>query len=162
MKKGRYVVTRRGQVVLHLAQKILQALEPLSKKIQIAGSIRRKEPKPVDIDLVLIPKDKQKILNLMNKKGKYLQGGEKRAAFKIKGVKVELYYATKENWGAMLMSYTGPSGYNIGLRIIAKEKGLLLNQYGLYKRPTKKRIAGRTEKSIYQALGKHYRTPHLR
>ena len=58
------------------------------------------------------------------------------------------------------MTYTGPAGYNIGLRTVAKKKGLLLNQYGLFK--NKKHIAGKTERSIYTALGKKYKIPELR
>lgn len=161
LKKGRYVVTRKGRIVLNLAEKLRKELKPFSKKIEVAGSIRRKEQNPVDIDIVLIPKNKEKILNLLNKKGRYLQGGEKRSAFKLKGIKVELYYAAKDNWGAFLLTYTGPSGYNIGLRTIAKQKGLLLNQYGLFHR-NGKLIASRTEREIYKALGKKYKLPWLR
>ena len=160
LKKGKYVTTREGPTVIKLSKKIQRGLKPLSKRIEIAGSIRRKIKNPVDMDFVLIPKDKQKIITYLKKKGRYLQGGEKRIAFKIEGIKVEVYYADSNNWGAMIMTYTGPAGYNIGLRTVAKKKGLLLNQYGLFK--NKKHIAGKTERSIYTALGKKYKIPELR
>lgn len=159
-KKGRYVVTRKGNFVIKLSKKIYKKLKPLSKRIKIVGSIRREELKPVDIDIALIPKDKQKIIEKMSKMGKFIQGGEKRSAFKVQGVKVEVYYTTSQSWGATLLSYTGPSGSSIGLRIIAKKKGFLLNQYGLFK--NKKFIAGKTETGIYNALGKKYKAPSLR
>ncbi len=160
VKKGRKVVTKKGKFVLALSKKIYNLLKPFSKKIGIAGSIRRNVENPIDVDVVLIPKDKDKIRNVLEKKGKFLQGGEKRLTFKIEGVKVEIYFTTSESWGASLLSYTGPVGESIGLRKIAKGKGLLLNQYGLYK--GKKFIAGRTEKSIFDALGKKIKPPHMR
>jgi len=160
LKKGRYVITRRGSVVINLSKRLYKDLKPLSKKIEIVGSIRREEPEPVDVDIVLIPKNKQKIVDYLKTRGKYMQGGEKRVSFKIKGIKVEIYYADAKSWGAMLMAYTGPFGSNIGLRTLAKRKGLLLNQYGLFHNG--KYIEGKTEKSIYNALGKNYKVPKLR
>jgi len=160
-KKGKYVVTRKGSVVLRLSKEIYNLLKPLSKRIAIAGSIRRKEKNPVDIDIVLIPKDRQKIVDCLKNKGKYIQGGDKRITFRIRGIKTEIYYATPENWGAMLMTYTGPFGLNISFRTMAKRKGYLLNQYGLFSRGGKF-MAGKTEKSIYEALGKKYKSPRLR
>lgn len=162
IKKGRIIVTRRGSFVLKLAEKIYRDLKPLSKRICLAGSIRRKEKNPVDIDIVLIPKDKKKISEFLARKGKYLQGGDKRVAFKIQGVKVEVYFAEAGSWGATLMAYTGPSGSEIGLRKIARDRGFILNQYGLFKRDTGRFIAGKTEKSIYDALGKKIKPPELR
>ena len=160
MKKGKKVVTKKGKFVLALSKKIYNLLKPFSKKIEVAGSIRRKVENPIDIDVVLIPKDKDKIRSVLEKKGKFLQGGEKRLAFKIEGVKVEIYFTTFESWGASFFTYTGPVGESIGLRKIAKGKGLLLNQYGLYKKG--KSIAGRTEKSIFDALGRKLKVPHMR
>ena len=154
-------MTRKGPVVIALSKKLYAGLKPLCKKIEIAGSIRREEQKPVDIDIVLIPKDKQKIVDYLKTKGKYLQGGGKRVSFKIQGIKTEIYFAEPKSWGAMLMAYTGPSGSAIGLRVIAKKKGYLLNQYGLFNK-TGKCIAGKTEKSVYNALGKKWKQPRLR
>ncbi len=161
-KKGRYVTTRQGQFVINLSKKIYNELKPLSKRIKIAGSIRRNNPKPVDIDIVLIPKNRQNIVEYLKTKGKFIQGGDKRSTFKIQGVKVEIYYTTPGSWGAALMSYTGPSGSSIGLRILARKKGYLLNQYGLFNKKDKRFITGKTEKSIYNALGKKYKAPGLR
>jgi len=161
LKKGKYVVTRRGFVVLNLSKEVFKILKPLSKRIMIAGSIRRKEKNPVDVDIVLIPKDKQKIIDCLKNKGRYVQGGDKRVTFRIRGIKTEIYYATPDDWGAMLMAYTGPFGFNIGFRTIAKRKGYLLNQYGLFGRGGK-HMAGKTEKSIYEALSKKYKSPKLR
>jgi len=146
--------------VKELSKRIIQEIKPYCKKIQVAGSIRRKEPNPVDIDFVLIPKDKDKIFSYLKKKGKFIQGGEKRASFKIKRTKVELYFTTSKSWGATLLAYSSKTGSAIGLRVVAKRKGLHLNQYGLFKKG--KYIAGKTEREIYKALGRPWKVPEKR
>ena len=161
-KKGRYVKTRAGKEVIKIARAVSKSLKPLTYNQEIVGSIRRKSPKPVDADIVVIPKSKKKIVEYLGKKGKYLQGGDKRVSFNIKGVKVEIYFATKKSWGAHLLAYTGPFQYSIGLRMMAKRKGYLLNQYGLFNKKNKKYIAGATEESVYKVFGKKWKEPELR
>lgn len=155
------MIARPPSHVLGVFNKVLRWLKPLSKKIEVAGSIRRKEPKPVDIDFILIPKNKEKIIELMKSKGKFIQGGDKKASFKIDGVKIELYFTTPDSFGATLLAYSSRLGSAIGLRIFAKRRGLKLNQYGLFDKRGK-RIAGKTEKEIYRALGKKYKPPEKR
>lgn len=144
-----------GVFVRNLAKKLVVELKPYCKKIEIAGSIRRKAPNPVDIDIVLIPKDKEKIKQKLSEKGSFIQGGDKKARFRIEGVKVELYFTTPESWGATLLAYSSATGSAIGLRIVARKKGFHLNQYGLYKNG--KLIAGKTEQDIYKALKRPYK-----
>lgn len=159
-KKGRIIVTKNPEFVLYLADKFYRKLKPLSKRISFAGSIRRKSPKPVDIDIVLIPKDKEKIKQLLEKEGKIIYSGDKKVGAKVEGVKVEIYFAENQYWGAMLFYATGPSGLSIGLRILARKNGMLLNQYGLFKNG--EIIASKSEKEIYSALGKKYKKPEER
>ena len=158
LKKGKFVITRKGSFVKKLADNLLKELKPLSKKIQIAGSIRREKVNPVDIDIVLIPKDKKKIKEFLKRKGNFIQGGEKKVTFRIKGVKVELYYTIPEEWGATLLAYSNKFGSSIGLRVIAKLKGLKLNQHGLFDKKGKS-IAGKTEEEIYKTLGRKWKLP---
>jgi len=150
----------RGRHVLNLSNEIVKYLKLYSKRIKIVGSIRRKVENPGDIDIVLIPKDKEKLEEFLMKKGRFIQGGEKESTFRIKGVKVELYYTVPEEWGAALLAYSSEAGAGIGLRIFAKERGFKLSQHGLFKNG--KRIAGRTEKDIYNALGKKWKSPEKR
>jgi DNA polymerase (family 10) len=161
LKKGRIVIARKGNVVIHLANKIVKSIKPFCSRIEIAGSIRRKEKNPVDVDIVLIPKSREKLEDFMKKKWKYLQGGEKKSSWKIEGVKVELYYTNKEEWGAELLAYSSEFGAGIGLRMVAKRKGLKLSQHGLFDK-NGKRIAGRSEEQIYHSLGRPWKKPENR
>ncbi len=152
-------MTTRGDKVLKLASQLIKQLKPHSKKISIAGSIRRHSLSPGDIDIVLIPKDREKLHKFMSKKANFVQGGKNESSWKIKNVQVELYYTNEEEWGATLLSYSSPKGSEIGLRIISKNKGFRLSSHGLFNRRTGKRIAGKTEKEIYKALGRPYKEP---
>ena len=160
IKKGRRVVTRKGGVVIHLANRVVNYLKPFCSRIEIVGSIRRKEKNPVDVDIVLIPKSREKLENFMRTKAKFIQGGEKKSRWKIEGVNVELYYTNREEWGAALLAYSSRFGAGIGLRMVAKRKGLKLSQHGLFRKG--KRIAGRSEEEIYHALGRPWKKPENR
>ena len=162
-KKGREVTTREGSFVINLAKKIASDIKPFCKKIEIGGSIRRKSKNPTDIDIILIPKNeesKEKIEEVLSSKGKRVLGGEQKTYFKIEDVEVELYYTKTEEWGAALMAYSSPFGASIGLRVVARTKGFKLNQHGLFRHGI--RVAGRTEKEIYHALGRPWKKPEKR
>ena len=143
--------------VKKLAEKLVLGLKPFCKKIQVAGSIRSKKENPFDIDIVLIPKNREKLEEFLKTKGRRIQGGEHESTWKIESVKVELYYTIEDEWGATLLAYSGEKGPNIGLRKIAKKKGFLLNNHGLFKNG--KKIASKSETDIYHALGRHYKKP---
>lgn len=160
VKKGKVRVTRKGGFVLNLAKKVVEWIKPYSKRIEMVGSIRRKEKNPVDIDIVLIPKNKEKIEQILEKKGKRILGGGKKVYFKIQGVEVELYYTVPEEWGAALLAYSSKVGSGIGLRVVARTKGFKLSQHGLFRKG--KRVAGRTEEEIYHALGRPWKPPEKR
>jgi DNA polymerase (family X) len=145
-----------------LANRMIKILKPYCNKIKIVGSIRRRDKNPKDIDIVLIPKNRINLEEFMKIQGKYLQGGEKESTWKVNGIKVELYYSKSEEWGAMLLAYSGKKGSNIGLRIIARTKGFKLTRYGLFNRKSGKRIAGKTEREIYEALKRKYKSPSER
>jgi len=150
-----------------LSRKIVLWIKPYCERIEIVGSIRRKEKNPVDIDIVLIPKkpekeNKEKIEKILERHGKKKIGGEQKVYFKIQGVEVEIYYTVTEEWGAALLAYSSRFGAGIGLRIVARSRGFKLNQHGLFDRDTGGKIAGKTEKQIYSALGRKWKPPEKR
>jgi len=145
-----------------LARAFKKLLSPHCKRIEIAGSIRRKEKNIKDIDFVVIPKSKEDIRKIIQQTNWYIyRNGDKILSFKASLCNVDIYFATEDNWGAMLLFATGSGGHNIGLRRIAKHKfGWLLNQYGLWN--GKECIASKTEEDIYKALEREYKSPELR
>ncbi len=146
-----------SQEGLRFSKKVVAMLRPYCRRVRVVGSIRRKEGSTHDIDIVVIPKNKEKLKEFLKTKWRFLSGGEWKTSWRIKGIKVELYYATPEEWGAVLLAYSSERGAAIGLRMVAKKKGFKLNNHGLWK--GKKRVAGKTEREIYKALGRPYKEP---
>lgn len=159
-KKGKYHFTLPGSEVIKLSKEIEGELRPLSRRIDIAGSIRRKVDEPVDIDIVMIPKNKEKVRERLAHLGEITEQGSTMVETKIKGVDVDTYFAEPESFGSQLMTRTGPFGANIRHRADAKTRGWKLSQYGLFDK-SGRRIAS-TEKDIYNKLGLTYRKPELR
>jgi DNA polymerase (family 10) len=62
--------------------------------------------------------------------------------------------------GSALHYFTGSKQHNVALRRRAQERGLKLNEYGLFR--GQERIAGATEKDVYAALGLPWIPPELR
>ena len=83
---------------------------------------------------------------------KVLAKGKTKSTLLLKNnLQVDLRVIPDNEFGAALQYFTGNKGHNIKLRKIAIKQGYKLNEYGLFK--GKKRIAGKTEKEIYNKLG---------
>lgn len=148
-----------------LSGEILARLSPFCSKIQVAGSIRRKQPKVRDVDIVLIPLP-SKAFQFMEALWVHLGvpgplGKVKR--FLYRSMWVDLYFATEATWATMLLIRTGSKESNIKLCALAKSKGwhLHANGNGLFDGEGK-RIAGDSEQSIFKALGLEYKAPEQR
>ncbi|MFH1449437.1 MAG: PHP domain-containing protein, partial [bacterium] len=76
------------------------------------------------------------------------------------GVQIDLRVVKKGSFGSALQYFTGSKPHNIKLRLMAKEKGLKINEYGVFKGEEK--IAGETEEEIYQWVGLPWIPPELR
>ena len=77
-------------------------------------------------------------------------------------VQVNLMRADPDELGASLLYATGPGGWNAMMRVKAKRIGLKLNRYGLFETRTGHKVAGSTEKSIFDEMGKAYKKPRER
>lgn len=137
------------------------------KRLQICGSLRRKQPIVGDVDLVIesstfdlgmkyIP-GLQKVFPTFN----VLSGKNERGFTALMDdVQVNVYIADEECWGAMILFLTGSKFFNIVIRGKAKKQGYKLNQYGLWHGEVL--IAGRDERQIFGALGLQWLEPEQR
>lgn len=148
------------------AQAIVKKLAPYCKKIEIAGSIRRRRPRVNDIDIVLIPSDiwnlNQEILSLC-RPFKPKISGSKIMRIDVGRYPVDIYLADESSWATILLIRTGSTANNIRLCSRAKDLGWILhaNGAGLFNQ-FGKRIAGDTEPSIFESLGIPYQSPEER
>jgi DNA polymerase (family 10) len=78
------------------------------------------------------------------------------------GFQADLRLVPAASAGAALQYFTGSKAHNIALRDRAIQRGLKLNEYGLYRVEDDALVAGETEEGIYEALGLAYVPPELR
>ena len=149
-----------------LADKMITALEPYVDFSEVCGSFRRGRKDPGDLDVVIIMKPGESLPEIIDKlSGLYTAInwlGEKKTQIIVDGVKVDIKVSNAEGIGAALLYFTGPSGYNIGMRRSAKKRGLKLNEYGIWNRDTNEYLGGATEEEIYEVLEKTYKPPEMR
>jgi DNA polymerase (family 10) len=90
------------------------------------------------------------------------RGGTKVSVLLSGGYQADLRLIAADSRGAAQQYFTGSKAHNIALRDRALERGLKLNEYGLYRAEDEVRLAGHTEAEIYQALGLDWVPPELR
>ena len=132
--------------------------------VEIAGSYRRKKETVGDLDILVVAKDYPKVTQYFVKypKIKEIQsaGLTRSTVFLENDLQVDLRAVNKESYGAALHYFTGSKAHNIEIRKIAIEKGMKVNEYGVYK--GNKKIAGKSEEEVYKAVGLCYIEPELR
>jgi len=152
--------------VLPLAEHIELFLQsvPGVKHAAVAGSIRRRQETIGDIDILVTALQHSKVLDAFIRMGEVasvVSKGARKAHVRLKnGMAADLLVVDDESFGAALQYFTGDKAHNVAMREIASKRGMKLNEYGLWK--GKKRLAPKTEKDIYHALGMEYIEPELR
>jgi len=129
-----------------------------------AGSLRRMRETIGDIDILASGRDGSKIVRTfasLPHVARVLGAGETKGSVVMdNGIQVDLRVVPAESFGAALQYFTGSKAHNVHLRKIARERGLKLSEYGVFR--GKRRIAGRTEEEVYAALGLPVIPPELR
>ncbi|MEO0114905.1 MAG: hypothetical protein ABIK93_05465 [candidate division WOR-3 bacterium] len=141
--KTRISWSEANQIVKEASRK----LRAQNIKFAFAGSWARKEATCGDLDLLVLEKDKELVKGLL----KDIPGSER----------IEIYGAKKDDWESQLLYLYGSGNFNIMMRALAKRKGYLLSQYGLFDRKTNKRITT-NEKKIFKILGLNWIPPEQR
>lgn len=160
--KGRLLIND----ALMLAEEVIDYLNKIKEKnqiIEIAGSLRRKKETIGDIDLISCSDDKDKLIEGFIKIPiieRVIAAGTTKGSVIIKGTQVDLRVVNKYSYGSALQYFTGSKAHNIKIRTIAREKGLKLNEYGVF--DGDKKIAGKTEEEVYNTLGLPWIPPELR
>ncbi len=161
-----------GRTLLGLALPVGQAyVEYLraSQKLDmigIAGSLRRGKETVGDIDILVGDDQPAAVMEAFvsyPQVAEVLMKGPTKSSVRLKdGLQVDLRAVGTESWGAALCYFTGSKEHNVEMRRIGVQKGLKLNEYGLFERDSGKMIAGATEEEVYRALGLRYVQPELR
>jgi len=133
-------------------------------QVVVAGSYRRGQETVGDLDILVSAKSDSPVMQSFVKYDevtKVVSKGSTRATvFLRNGLQVDLRVIEPASFGAALHYFTGNKAHNIEIRKLAQQHGLKINEYGVFKGD--KRIAGKTEASVFKAVGLPYIPPELR
>ena len=140
-------------------------------RVEVAGSLRRWRETVGDIDLLCqcAPADAEAVVAAFTAApgvARVLARGKTKGSILYgQGIQVDLRVVPEESFGAALQYFTGAKAHNIALRGRAIERGMKLNEYGLFEEAggqQGRQLAGADEQGIYQVLGLAWVPPELR
>ncbi len=143
-------------------------------RAETAGSIRRWRDTVGDVDVLAASADGPSVIDQFRAweaVDDVIEAGDQKASVRVDGVRVDLRVVVPDEFGAALQYFTGSMDHNVVLRNRAIDRGLKLNEYGVFDvsdvasetdQRVGDRVAGRTEAGVYDALGLPAFPPELR
>ena len=174
------IAFKRQHASHHHRHKMLIAAEPILDDLRshpdvircdIAGSLRRGKEVSGDIDFLVSAKDSTDIIEAFTTRDGILSvlaaGGTKASVLLEGGIQADLRVVEDSEFASALAYFTGSKEHNIVMRQRAIDRGLRLNEYGLFKstqetRDPELRLECKTEEDIFAALDLTYVPPELR
>lgn len=135
-----------------------------AQRISTAGSLRRGRETVGDLDILVSSDDGPAIMaHLMDypEIAETVSYGKTKSTIHLhSGMQVDVRVVADESFGAALYYFTGSQAHNIATRKMATERGLKINEYGIYK--GEKQLAGRTEEDVLARIDLPWIPPELR
>ena len=138
------------------------------EQLEFTGSYRRGKETVGDLDILVVSKKADKVMDRLAAfpgMEEVLARGDTKMSIRVyTGLQIDLRVVPAESFGAALQYFTGSKEHNVILRGLAKDKGLKINEYGVFRINGEKetRVAGTTEKEVYGTLGLPVFPPELR
>jgi DNA polymerase (family X) len=133
-------------------------------RIEMAGSFRRRKETVGDLDLLVTSERPAPVMDRLttyDAVDEVLARGRTKMTVRLRnGLQLDLRVVPEESYGAALQYFTGSKAHGILVRRRAQERGLKVNEYGVFR--GERRIAGRTEEEVYRAVGLPWIPPELR
>jgi DNA polymerase (family 10) len=153
-------------VVETVADSIQDYLKKISgvHQVVVAGSCRRSKETAGDLDILVTAQKNSPVLDgfvEFSEVAKVISRGSTRSSVVLRsGLQVDLRLVDRNSFGAALQYFTGSQTHNIAVRQLGRQRGLKINEYGVFK--FEDRVAGETEASVYEAVGLALIPPELR
>jgi len=132
--------------------------------VVVTGSFRRMKETVGDLDILVTTGNPAAVIARFasyDEVREVLSKGRTRSTVVLKsGIQVDLRVVAPESFGAALHYFTGSKAHNIAIRRLGQERGLKINEYGVFRGAA--RIAGDTEESVYRSVGLPLIPPELR
>lgn len=128
------------------------------------GSYRRGLKSSNDID-ILVRKTKIEPSEILGYLATLMKGKSKIsiiAKYKSNVFQVDILLVPEDEYWTSLLYFTGSKDFNIKMRAHAKKNGYLLNEHGLYKVLSGKKIPVSSERKIFDVIGYKWVEPYDR
>jgi DNA polymerase (family 10) len=149
-----------------VAQSLLAHLRTLPgvDRAEAAGSLRRRRESIGDLDLLVQSAGGKPVVDgfvrYEDVRDVRSAGTTQASVILHSGLQVDLRVVPAESFGAAWQYFTGSKDHNIALRRLAQQRGLKINEYGVFR--GRELVAGRDEASVYRAVGLPLIAPELR
>ncbi len=171
---------RRNYASRHLLVSALSASEPILEVLRehpdvircsSAGSLRRYKEVVGDVDFLVSSKKPAQVIEFFVTQpgvaSVSAKGETKATVILTGGIQADLRVVSDAEFPFALAYFTGSKEHNIVMRQRAIQRGLRLNEYGLFKskeetRDPKLLVTCQTEEEIFEKLGLAYVPPELR
>ncbi|MBB3209673.1 DNA polymerase (family 10) [Rhodopirellula rubra] len=135
-------------------------------QMQWAGSYRRRRETVGDLDLLAVASDRDAAMDHLESypgRASTIVRGDTKISIRVaKSFQVDMRLVDAEQFGAALQYFTGSQAHNIHVRRLAKERGLKINEYGVFRLDDDTRVAGATEEDVYASIDLPVIAPELR
>ncbi len=159
------------------------------RQMEVAGSYRRGKETIGDLDILVDAKEADAAMDQLGKfeeSATVIGRGDTKMSIRLsRGLQIDLRVVPKNSFGAALQYFTGSKDHNVILRGMAKDRGMRINEYGVFRTPTKTSgkknkedegedetdykdadsphfVAGRTEAEVYETLDLPCFPPEIR
>lgn len=174
------IAFRRQYASRHLLVEAVMAAEPILDNLRAhpevircstAGSVRRFKEVIGDIDFLASSKTPPAVIDFFTRQPGILsviaKGDTKATVILEGGIQADLRVVSDAEFPFALAYFTGSKEHNIAMRQRAIQRGLRLNEYGLFRSHEETRdpallVSCRTEEDIFEQLGLAYIPPELR
>jgi DNA polymerase (family 10) len=166
----RFRTEHAGRFLLSVAREAADGIFPsvekhsAVKRASVAGSLRRSKETVKDIDLVAASAKLDQVMEAFcsheSVEHVHAKGKTKSSVLLKAGINCDLRVVADVEYPYALAHFTGSREHNTAMRARAKERGLKLNEYGLFR--GKRRLACQDEAAIFRKLDLEYVPPELR
>ncbi|NIP57278.1 MAG: DNA polymerase III, partial [Gemmatimonadetes bacterium] len=172
---GRVMISEADQLVKPLLEYMERA--PGIEKLEVAGSYRRRKETVGDIDILAVCDESGPVMEHFTEYDAVKRveaAGETRGTIVLRtGLHVDLRIVPAESYGAALHYFTGSKEHNVAVRKRGVERGLKINEYGVFEvpkgkeaeetEPTEgKRVGGDEEDDVFGTVELVWIPPELR
>jgi DNA polymerase/3'-5' exonuclease PolX len=168
------------------ARELCRALKPVTTRLCIAGSLRRRSPLVGDVEILYIPATEARKVDLFHVEPVDLAAEElelmvrqgilakrlsvtgsaswgpknKLAVHVASGIPVDLFAASENNWWNYLVCRTGPAALNKRIATLAQKKGWKWHPYGEgFTGPAGQAVAVTCEEEVFEFVGLPFMRP---